>query len=49
MAEVKRVIEERRLGICECGLHGHGLASLEYPRYRFHALKADQAAWNDRR
>jgi len=44
MNEVKRVIDNRGLGICETGIHGHGLASLEYPRYRFHALKADQAA-----
>ncbi|MDF2116979.1 Xaa-Pro peptidase family protein [Roseiarcaceae bacterium H3SJ34-1] len=44
MNEVKRVIDDRGLGICETGIHGHGLASLEYPRYRFHALKADQAA-----
>jgi Xaa-Pro aminopeptidase len=44
MAEVKRVIDDAGLGICETGIHGHGLASLEYPRYRFHALKADEAA-----
>jgi len=44
MNEVKRVIDHAKLGICETGIHGHGLASLEYPRYRFHALKADQAA-----
>jgi Xaa-Pro dipeptidase len=44
MDEVKRVIDDAGLGICETGIHGHGLASLEYPRYRFHALKADQAA-----
>ncbi|MDB5405268.1 MAG: hydrolase/M24 family peptidase [Rhodospirillales bacterium] len=44
MNEVKRVIDDAGLAICETGLHGHGLASLEYPRYRFHALKADQAA-----
>jgi len=44
MNEVKRVIDEAGLGICETGIHGHGLASLEYPRYRFHALKADLAA-----
>ncbi|MGB6447438.1 MAG: hypothetical protein WBF47_20150, partial [Xanthobacteraceae bacterium] len=31
-------------GMCETGIHGHGLASLEYPRYRHHALAADQAA-----
>jgi Xaa-Pro aminopeptidase len=44
MGEVNRVIDDAKLGICETGIHGHGLASLEYPRYRFHALKADQAA-----
>ena len=44
MGEVKRIIDDAKLGICETGIHGHGLASLEYPRYRFHALKADQAA-----
>jgi Xaa-Pro dipeptidase len=44
MNEVKRVIDDAKLGICETGIHGHGLASLEYPRYRFHALKTDQAA-----
>lgn len=44
MDEVKRVIDDAKLGICETGIHGHGLASLEYPRYRFHALQADQAA-----
>ncbi|HEY2185476.1 MAG TPA: hypothetical protein VGH39_10825, partial [Xanthobacteraceae bacterium] len=32
------------LAICETGIHGHGLASLEYPRYRHHAIKADQGA-----
>jgi len=44
MNAVRDVIEERKLGICETGIHGHGLASLEYPRYRHHALKADQGA-----
>jgi Xaa-Pro aminopeptidase len=44
MEAVKRTIEARGLGICEAGIHGHGLASLEYPRYRHHAIKADQAA-----
>ena len=44
MDEVKRAIDDHGLGICETGIHGHGLASLEYPRYRLHALKADQAA-----
>src|SRR5580698_5027471 len=44
MGAVKQVIEERKLAICETGIHGHGLASLEYPRYRFHALRADQDA-----
>lgn len=41
--EVKGVVDEAGLGICELGIHGHGLASLEYPRYRFHALQSDQA------
>ena len=31
-------------GICEAGIHGHGLASLEYPRYRHHAKGADVGA-----
>jgi Xaa-Pro aminopeptidase len=44
MAAVKGEIEARGLAICETGIHGHGLASLEYPRYRYHALKADQGA-----
>jgi Xaa-Pro dipeptidase len=41
---VRTAIEEQGLAMCETGIHGHGLASLEYPRYRHHALKADQAA-----
>ena len=44
MNRVRDVIHERGLGMCETGIHGHGLASLEYPRYRHHALKADQEA-----
>ena len=44
MDRVRDIIHERGFGICEAGIHGHGLASLEYPRYRHHALKADQAA-----
>ena len=44
MDRVRDVIHDRGLGMCETGIHGHGLASLEYPRYRHHALKADQAA-----
>jgi Xaa-Pro aminopeptidase len=44
MNGVRDVIHERGLGMCETGIHGHGLASLEYPRYRHHAIKADQAA-----
>ena len=44
MDRVRDVIHERGLGMCETGIHGHGLASLEYPRYRHHALKADQEA-----
>jgi Xaa-Pro aminopeptidase len=41
---VKDEIEARGLGICEAGIHGHGLASLEYPRYRHHAIAADREA-----
>jgi Xaa-Pro aminopeptidase len=44
MQAVKETIDGNGLGICETGIHGHGLASLEYPRYRFHALAADQGA-----
>jgi Xaa-Pro aminopeptidase len=44
MNHVRDAIEARGLGMCETGIHGHGLASLEYPRYRHHAIKADQAA-----
>jgi Xaa-Pro dipeptidase len=44
MNRVRDVIHEHKLEICETGIHGHGLASLEYPRYRHHALKADQVA-----
>lgn len=44
MNHVRDVIAELGLGICEAGIHGHGLASLEYPRYRHHALKADVEA-----
>ena len=44
MDAVKDEIESRGLGICEAGIHGHGLASLEYPRYRHHAINADREA-----
>jgi Xaa-Pro dipeptidase len=44
MDAVKDEIESRGLGICEAGIHGHGLASLEYPRYRHHAIAADREA-----
>jgi Xaa-Pro dipeptidase len=44
MDRVGDVIHQQGLGMCETGIHGHGLASLEYPRYRHHALKADQQA-----
>jgi Xaa-Pro aminopeptidase len=44
MTAVKQTIEARGLSICETGIHGHGLASLEYPRYRHHAIRADQNA-----
>jgi Xaa-Pro dipeptidase len=41
---VKDEIDARGLGICEAGIHGHGLASLEYPRYRHHAIATDREA-----
>jgi Xaa-Pro dipeptidase len=41
---VKDETDARGLGICEAGVHGHGLASLEYPRYRHHAIAADREA-----
>ena len=41
MNHVRDVIKDAGFNICEAGIHGHGLASLEYPRYRHHALKAD--------
>ena len=44
MDRVRDLIHERGFGMCETGIHGHGLASLEYPRYRHHAIKADQEA-----
>jgi Xaa-Pro dipeptidase len=44
MEAVREEIEARGLGICEAGIHGHGLASLEYPRYRHHAIAADREA-----
>jgi Xaa-Pro aminopeptidase len=44
MDSVRDLIHEQGLAMCETGIHGHGLASLEYPRYRHHAIKADQAA-----
>jgi Xaa-Pro aminopeptidase len=42
--KVKDAIDGRGLAICEAGVHGHGLASLEYPRYRHHAIAADREA-----
>jgi Xaa-Pro dipeptidase len=44
MMAVKDEIDARGLGICEAGIHGHGLASLEYPRFRHHAIAADREA-----
>ena len=44
MERVSDTIRDLGLGICEAGIHGHGLASLDYPRYRHHAIKADQEA-----
>lgn len=44
MQRIKDAIDEAGLGICEAGIHGHGLGSLEYPRFRHHAMAADMAA-----
>jgi Xaa-Pro aminopeptidase len=44
MREINKVIESLGLGICEAGIHGHGLSSLEYPRCRLHAMDADLKA-----
>ncbi len=44
MEAVRETITGRGMRICEAGIHGHGLASLEYPRYRHHAIAADQEA-----
>jgi Xaa-Pro dipeptidase len=44
MEAVREEIEARGLALCEVGIHGHGLASLEYPRYRHHAIAADREA-----
>ena len=44
MDHVRDVIHARGFGMCETGIHGHGLASLEYPRYRHHAIAADREA-----
>lgn len=45
MGQVKDFILSRGLKLCETGIHGHGLSSLEYPRMRLHAPpKADDDA-----
>ena len=46
MDAVRDAIEGSVFGVCEAGIHGHGhgLASLEYPRYRHHAKGADAPA-----
>jgi len=44
MGAIKAMIQSRGLAICETGIHGHGLSSLDYPRYRHHAPKADDKA-----
>ena len=37
MNAVKETIKSQGLEICEAGIHGHGLSSQEFPRYRHHA------------
>ena len=43
MDEVKATIKGLGFDICEAGIHGHGLSSQEYPRYRTHALPGADA------
>lgn len=45
MNAVKETIKSQGLAICETGIHGQGLSSQEFPRYRHHAPpKADDNA-----
>ena len=44
MEAVKETIRATGLEICEAGIHGHGLSSQEYPRYRTHAAPGADAA-----
>lgn len=45
MNAVKETIKSQGLEICETGIHGQGLSSQEFPRYRHHAPpKADATA-----
>lgn len=44
MTAVEDEMLARGLGFEELGIHGHGLGSLEYPRFRHHAREADVAA-----
>ena len=44
MDGANKIIMANSLGICEAGIHGHGLSSLEYPRFRLHALETDRKA-----
>lgn len=44
MNAVGELVKSRGLGVCELGIHGHGLGSIEHPRYRLHALAADKEA-----
>jgi Xaa-Pro aminopeptidase len=44
MKEAERGVRDAGLDICEMGFHGHGMGSMDLPRYRLHALKADVGA-----
>jgi Xaa-Pro aminopeptidase len=37
MNAIREIVDRNRLGVCELGIHGHGISSMEYPRYRLHA------------
>lgn len=41
MEDLRGFVSSMKMGMCELGIHGHGLASLEYPRYRLHGKNAD--------
>ncbi len=41
METLRAYLKQQPFSVCETGIHGHGLASLEYPRYRLHGKNKD--------